>query len=116
MVIYALVIDDSRTVRMVATDVLGCAGIEVVAVADPDAAYAAIAERAPDVIVLDLELGDGKRGEDMVDRLAAVAPVIVLSSHVARGLAVLSRYKALEKTPGMEELPAVVAAAARSRP
>jgi DNA-binding NtrC family response regulator len=79
-----LVIDDQPEVRELLGELLGRRGLEVTALADGDQALAALAREAddpPELVVLDLDLGPGRRG----------------------GLAILADLKA-----GFPELPVVI--------
>jgi DNA-binding response OmpR family regulator len=75
-----LVVDDDDALRRMLSRALGAEGFEVDAVADGRAALAAIAAAAPDLVVLDIVLGN----EDGLDVMASIrrttdVPVILLT-------------------------------------
>lgn len=90
--IRVLVVDDSATVRQTLAGILAVdPGIEVIATAsDPFAAARRLAEEAPDVIILDVEM-PRMDGITFLRRLMAQhpIPVIICSSLVGEGSATL---------------------------
>ena len=88
MVDRVLVVDDSLTVRMDLTETLEEEGFVVKAASTLDDARALIAAELPDVVLLDLELGEGDDGLGLLKELRASVrtqhlPVILLSSREA---------------------------------
>ncbi len=76
-----LVVDDDPMVREFSVQVLADAGYDVAAVGTVAAAQQAIAERPPQVVVLDLLL-DGEHGEELLAAIRALSPkpaVLILS-------------------------------------
>lgn len=87
-----LVVDDDPTVRRLVVETLSADGLELVEAADGEQALAAVAERRPDAIVLDLVMPNVD-GVAVLEQLSADAetrkiPVIVLT---ARTLSVEER-------------------------
>ncbi len=79
---HVLVLDGSPSVRRLVREVLEAAGYRVSVVADPNAAHAAVEQLEPDLIVLDLVLGEGDLGWRLVqqlrrDRASAAIPIVV---------------------------------------
>lgn len=78
-----LIVDDSADFRDAASDMLGRAGIDVVAVAcSADEALSRYVDLRPDVTLVDVEL-NGESGFDVVERLHATdgpAPSVILIS------------------------------------
>ncbi len=88
-VIRVLVVDDSSAVRRIVTQVLELAeGIEVVGTAnDGQQALAAVAQLAPDVVTLDIEMPvlDGLSALRELRRTSPRLPVIMFSTLTERG-------------------------------
>lgn len=81
-----LLVEDDEDLAQVMKQLLVDAGYAAVAALNPEAAFAAIAERAPDLILLDLRLGAAS-GEGVIERLAREGrklPVVVLSASLDR--------------------------------
>jgi CheY-like chemotaxis protein len=79
-----LIVDDNERNRRLAREVLRAAGLRTIEAATGGAGIALAAERAPDVILLDLELPD-MHGTDVAIELRKEArtariPVVVLSA------------------------------------
>jgi CheY-like chemotaxis protein len=69
------VVDDQDDIRMLLRSWLTCMGFEVAEQASGDAALALLAAGArPDVVILDNELGEPRRGVDLAPMFKAVAP------------------------------------------
>lgn len=80
---HVLIVDDSLTVRMDLADTFGAAGFEPILCSTAAEARAAVAQRRPALIVLDIRLPDGD-GVDLLRELRSSAhadvPVMLLSS------------------------------------
>jgi DNA-binding response OmpR family regulator len=70
---YVLVVEDDPTARDVLCDALAAEGYEVVGAGDVEHALALVAERSPEVVVSDLDLGGEEGGVDLARRLRAAA-------------------------------------------
>ncbi|AUV81568.1 chemotaxis response regulator protein-glutamate methylesterase [Salinigranum rubrum] len=79
----AVVVDDSRFMRTLITKLLEEGGVDVVADAsDGEAAVEVVAEHAPDVVTMDIEM-PRKNGIEAVEEIMArcPTPVLMLSAH-----------------------------------
>ena len=76
-----LVVDDEPQIRKLLTTGLGGYGHEVIAAADGAAALALVAQRRPDLVVLDIHLGREPDGLEVCRRLRewSRVPIIMLS-------------------------------------
>ncbi len=82
-----VVVDDSRFMRTVISDVLEAGGLSVVETASNGArAVAAVQDHEPDVVTMDLEMPE-MDGVDAVEEIMSTrpTPVLVLSAHAAEG-------------------------------
>ncbi|MCW3000460.1 MAG: Two component response regulator receiver modulated diguanylate cyclase [Solirubrobacterales bacterium] len=82
-----LVIDDDVTVRDAARSILESEGLEVHTSDGLEDAFAALDRADPDLVVLDIELPEGRSGIDICramrnDRRWAATPVVVLSARI----------------------------------
>lgn len=80
-----LLVEDEAMSRSLLTDVLRSAGFEVASAATADVAAREFVEFDPDVLVCDIDLGEGPTGLDLIVSLAtqrAHLPVVVLSNYV----------------------------------
>lgn len=80
-----LLVEDEAMSRSLLSDVLRGAGFEVESAATASEAARAFVEFDPDVIVCDIDLGEGPTGLDLIVSLAAQRahlPVVVLSNYV----------------------------------
>lgn len=89
MVRRALVVDDSRTIRMVLRHMLAQAGVPETGIHEADGGAAALArfsEADPEVVFLDLEMPD-MDGEQVAQRILDEHPLakLVLTTGVDRG-------------------------------
>jgi DNA-binding response OmpR family regulator len=79
---YVLVVDDDESIREIVSLILGDEGYEVGCATSAGHALALVEQRQPDLILLDLLLGD-QRGPDFVERYRllpdATAPILILS-------------------------------------
>ncbi|HLY37239.1 MAG TPA: response regulator [Candidatus Binatia bacterium] len=92
-----LVVDDCADIRRIIQHFLGQRGYDVITAPDGDSALAAVAERRPDAIVLDIMM-PSTSGLDVVKRLRedhaqASIPVIFVSA-LSRDADVLNGYQA----------------------
>jgi len=114
-----LVVDDEPQIRKLLSTGLGGYGYEVIAAANAAEALALAAQRRPDAVVLDVNLGQGADGLEVCRRLRewSAVPIIMLSVRGDEGVKV----KALDagaddyltKPFGMEELRARIGAVVR---
>ena len=76
-----LVVDDEPQIRKLLTTGLGGYGHEVIAAADGATALALVAQRRPDLVVLDIHLGREPDGLEVCRRLRewSRVPIIMLS-------------------------------------
>src|SRR6476646_10430203 len=85
MALDILVVDDERDIRELVAGVLEDEGYAPRTAADSDAALAAIAERRPSLVLLDVWLQgsklDGLELLDVIKARDATLPVIVISGH-----------------------------------
>ncbi len=113
-----LVVDDDRMVREFASQVLADAGYDVAAAGSVEAARQAIAERHPQLVLLDLLL-DGEHGEELFATIQALAPrpaVLILSIVDPDGHPLAADVQGwLVKPVRADSLRAAVAAAAPTR-
>lgn len=84
-----LVVDDNPANSKLARVVLAAAGHDVVTAGDADEALAAIGARAPDIILMDLQL-PGMDGLELTRRLradpaTAAIPIVALTAYAMRG-------------------------------
>lgn len=109
-----IVEDDPQQLRLYAK---ALRGYRVTCVSTATAALAELAEKLPDVIILDHILAEGERGADFVPRfkqLAAHVPIIIISGTMAvdEQLAALqgplSAHYLLKKPVGLDELESTV--------
>lgn len=86
-----LVVDDDPTFLHLVRGLLEQDGHEVVQVTDAEGALAAVGERVPDLIVLDIEM-PGMSGLELLSRLRprVGAPVIIVSGREAESVRVLA--------------------------
>jgi len=78
-----LIVDDHESFRSFARELLAADGFDVAGEAeDGESALERVAALHPDVVLLDVQLGDGIDGFEVARRLAAApdAPVVVLTS------------------------------------
>jgi DNA-binding NarL/FixJ family response regulator len=79
-----LVVEDDLFVNTMLKQILESAGLEVATAVDVAGALISIAETEPNVILSDLDLGDGPNGADLVSMVSRKYPwinIIVLSTH-----------------------------------
>jgi DNA-binding NtrC family response regulator len=120
MTAHVLVADDEVLIRQSIRSVLGQEGFEVSAAASAGEAWERFQEDRPDVVLLDLVLGDGD-GLELLRRMRAEAPdtkVILISAHGSIESAVtamkLGGYDFIKKPFELEEIVAAVRNAART--
>lgn len=78
---HILVVDDDPTMRALACVALGdLGGLSVGEAGGEQEARAAIAERQPDLVVMDLLLDNGRDGRDVWQALALPVPVVFLTA------------------------------------
>jgi DNA-binding response OmpR family regulator len=78
-----LLVDDDPAMRAATADLLRGEGVEVLAAADLDGARAALADRRPDLALLDFHLAEGATGLALAAELGlatAGVPVLVVSA------------------------------------
>lgn len=83
-----LIVDDYAAVAAVAATMVTMEGYEACVASSGREALEALEAFEPDLVILDLMLGDSVRGEDVLDRLRArgsKVPVLVLSALVVPG-------------------------------
>jgi len=117
---HVLVVDDETLIRQSLRTVLADEGFEVEAAASWKEAAAAFERERPDIVLLDLVLGDGD-GLDLLRRMKEQAPstkVIVVSAHGSFEHAVkamkLGGYDFIKKPFDLDEVVATVRNAART--
>jgi DNA-binding NtrC family response regulator len=79
-----LVIDDEENIRRLYRDELGEAGYQVVTAAGWEEARALLAAAAPDLVTLDIRLGEGPDGIEILRRIKearADLPVILVTAY-----------------------------------
>jgi len=115
-----LVVDDETLIRQSLQGVLIDEGFEVTAVGSLSHAWAAFEKDRPDIVLLDLVLGDGN-GLDLLRRIkepGAPVKVVVISAHGSFEHAVsamkLGAYDFIKKPFELEEVVATVRNAART--
>jgi two-component system response regulator AtoC len=120
MTAHVLVADDEPLIRQSIRGVLGQEGYEVVLAASGAEAWARFHEDRPDIVVLDLVLGDAD-GIDLLRRIRAEAPdtkVVLMSAHGSIESAVtamkLGAYDFIKKPFELEEIVAAVRNADRT--
>ncbi len=123
MALEILVVDDEADIRELVAGVLGDEGYATRTAKDSDTALAAIAERRPSLLVLDIWLQgsrlDGLELLEEVKRRDPSLPVIVISGHgnIETAVTAIKRgaYDFIEKPFQAEQLLLVVAARDRDR-
>jgi DNA-binding NtrC family response regulator len=117
---HVLIADDEALIRQSLRTVLAQEGFEVAAAASGAEAWARFQEDRPDIVLLDLVLGDAD-GLDLLRRMRQEAPeakVIVISAHGSIESAVsamkLGGYDFIKKPFELEEIVAAVRNAART--
>jgi DNA-binding NtrC family response regulator len=117
---HVLVVDDETLIRQSLQAVLIDEGFEVTAAGSVAEAWAAFEKDRPDIVLLDLVLGDGN-GLDLLRRIneqGAPVKVVVISAHGSFEHAVsamkLGAYDFIKKPFELEEVVATVANAART--
>jgi two-component system nitrogen regulation response regulator NtrX len=115
-----LVVDDEMLIRQSLHAVLAEEGFAVAAAESASEAWRAFERDRPDVVLLDLALGDGN-GLDLLRRMKELAPptnVVVISAHGsfehAVGAMKLGAYDFIKKPFELEEVVATVRNAART--
>jgi len=85
-----LIVDDESTLRFAIRDYLESAGFEIHEAEDIASARRAVAEAAPDIVLLDYKLPDGTSAELIPDMKAFAPdlPIIMLTGHATIELAV----------------------------
>jgi two-component system KDP operon response regulator KdpE len=117
--VIILVVDDEPQIRKLLTTGLGGYGHEVLAAANATEALALAAQRRPDAVVLDVNLGQGTDGLELCRRLRewSTVPIIMLSVRDDEGIKVKALDAGaddyLSKPFGMEELRARIGAVVR---
>jgi CheY-like chemotaxis protein len=123
---HVLVVDDDESLIDLYRDVLGDEGYRITALTDAPGDPAIVRALAPDVLLLDLRLGNGLDGPSLLDRLAtdpatAAIPVVLCTGDVREvealrrrdgGLAAAVVFKPFD----LDHLLAVVATAAQPEP
>jgi two-component system response regulator AtoC len=117
---HVLIADDEALIRQSVRAVLAQEGFDVVAAASGSEAWARFQEDRPDIVLLDLVLGDAD-GLDLLRRIRQEAPdakVILISAHGSIETAVtamkLGGYDFIKKPFELEEIVAAVRNAART--
>jgi two-component system KDP operon response regulator KdpE len=117
--VIILVVDDEPQIRKLLITGLGGYGHEVIAAANGDEALALAAQRRPDAVVLDVNLGQGADGLEVCRRLRewSAVPIIMLSVRGDEAIKVKALDAGaddyLSKPFGMEELRARIGAVVR---
>jgi two-component system nitrogen regulation response regulator NtrX len=119
MALDILIVDDEADIREMIAGVLGDEGYETRTAGDSDAALAALSERRPSLIVLDVWLQgsqlDGIELLDLLKQRDPTLPVVIISGHgnIETAVAAIKRgaYDFIEKPFQAEQLLLVVARA-----
>lgn len=112
-----LLCDDEPSIRLLFRTAIEQLGFEVVEVPTAEACLAAVGDRAPEAVILDLYLADGD-GLGLLPRLTEAhpaTPVFVVSAHAGREVfdqaLALGAAACFEKLAFLERLPRLLAGA-----
>lgn len=111
-----LVVDDEEAIRCLWSEFLSSLGYDVGAVDTGIAALAAVKERRPDAVILELELpGSAVAGADVLKAIRREVPVIVVSGDIRFGLSrdmmTQGAFDVLDKPVNLQDLARAVNAA-----